>query len=540
MTEAPEIEAPVDWYKPGRQLQEAHESMALVRVIIGGRGVGKTVWDIVEAIGHSWHNAGAKILFLRKTETSQADSTSETMLDVFGNMGDLYQDTGASLFKSWNNGRSVRIPSRMAVQAFNEALPTWKTKSDRMHWLDTEGNRLCGFIEMRGLPNSGVSQSKLRGFECSLLIFVEADQIDQKDFALSFACLRWKGADPETCNEKGFIIDSGMILDTNPPSPTHWIAKMEQEQSEKPAHERQMQFWHISTHENEHNLPPNYIRDMILLPYARNPAMIERMLWGRYADAFDGSPVFYAFRSEYHEARNMGWPRGATLVVGMDVGTNNASVISAFNVYRGHLYWWTLREIVLTGSDTDRQAIELLKVLANEFPFWNTASDICPQTLFFCDPAARNSSFTVAGPTSSALKVLQSHGIFPGMKTGVHLQPSLAACNRLLQQNHIAATTATVENPDGSKTVWHFKIDTEKCPSLTTGMRGGYRYPSKDEPGYSNDQPLKGSLCDHVDHVCDSWRYSAINVLDIAKETYGTDMTPNVPAVANPEPKRRI
>lgn len=500
--ESGEVEQLQDWYRPGPSIQAAHDSAAFVRVLNGGRGTGKTFFDVMETVRHSWWNAGAKVLFLRKTETSQQDSTNETMSQVFEKMGDLYKDTGYSLFKSWNNGRSIRLPSLKAIEAFNEALPTWKTKSERLHWLDTEGTRLCGFAEMRGLPNSGVSQSKLRGFECSLLIFVEADQIERKDFELSFACLRWKGSDPDTCNEKGFIKDRGIILDTNPPSPSHWIAQLEKEEMEKPEHDRKMEFWHISTYENEHNLPPNYIQDTILLPYARNSAMIERMLWGRYADAFDGSPVFYAYRPEHHEATGLGWPRGATLVVGMDVGTNNVSIISAYKVYNGYLYWWALREVMLTGSDTDRQSIELLKVLAAEFPFWNSRSDICPQTLFFCDPAARNSSFTVAGPTSSALKVLQSHGIHPGMKTGVRLQPSIAACNRLLQQNHVVDTIATVDNPEGKKTVWHFKIDKEKCPLLARAMAGEYRYPSVGEVGFGNDEPLKGSLCNHADHPC--------------------------------------
>lgn len=495
-------EAPREWYACGESLTEFHQSDAFVRVLVGARGSGKTTGVTVEAIGHCWHNAGAKVMLLRKTETSQEDTTVATMGICFDAMGDLYKDTGNSLFKSWNNGRTFRIPSQKAVEEFNKAAPTWKTKGDRIQWMESEGNRLCGFIESRGLPSGGVSQSKLRGFECSMMVHIEADQIERKDFELSFACLRWKGSDPATCDDKGFIIDRSIIVDTNPPSPSHWIAKLEQEESEKPEHERKMRFWHISTYENEHNLPPNYIQDTILLPYARNSAMIERMLWGRYADAFDGSPVFYAYRPEHHEAQGLGWPRGATLVVGMDVGTNNASVISAFKVHNGHLYWWCLREIVLTGSDTDRQAIELLKVLANEFPFWNHNSDVCPQTLFFCDPAARNSSFTVAGPTSSALKVLQSHGIHPGMKTGVHLQPSIAACNRLMQQNHIASTTATVTNPDGTKTVWHFKIDTDKCPILKRAFSGEARYPSIGESGYGNDQPLKGSLCNHVDHVC--------------------------------------
>ena len=64
----------------------------------------------------------------------------------------------------------------------------------------------------------------------------------------------------------------------------------------------------------------------------------------------------------------MPWLSGATMVVSMDVGTNNFSCISALKVHKGWTYYHTLREIFLTESDTDRQCLELLRVLANEFP----------------------------------------------------------------------------------------------------------------------------------------------------------------------------
>jgi len=277
--------------------------------------------------------------------------------------------------------------------------------------------------------------------------------------------------------------------------------------------------------------------DRIVAKYGPNSPFTRSALHGEFIEIFEGEPVYYAYNKEVHEYAHLDWPRGAMLVVGMDVGTMNASVISAAKVdAAGRLHLWIMREIVLTGSDTDRQCVELLKVLANEFPFWNKETPICPQTLFFCDPAARNSAFTSRGPNSSALKVIQSHGIHPGMKTAVHLQPSIATVNRLLQQNYV------IESLDAAKrkTVWQFRIDVTKCPMLARAMCAEYRYPVPGQPGYGNDLPLKGPLCGNVDHVCDAARYLCVNVLDIATEHHTTNMTTRYPAPTDVEPKRTI
>lgn len=510
-----------------KSIREFLNDGTFVRVLIGGRGSGKTIGLAEDIVAHIWQNAGAKAIVARETELSQEDSSIDTFWRYFEMLDSaIYQTSGLGLFKAWNNGRTFRLPSRLAVERMQ------KECKGMDKWIEEHGDRLCGYIHFRGLPQA--EKGKFRGMECSYLALVEADQIAQKQFALSMACLRWKGTDPTSCDEKGFIRDRCVVLDSNPPGTTHWIAQMEEEEAKKPEAERSMKFWHIGTRENEHNLPENYIRDTILTPYANNPAMIQRMLHGQYADAFDGKAVFYAYSMANHEVTGLKWPSGARMVTGMDVGTNNYSVICAHKIHKNHAYLWAMREIYLTESDTDRQCLELLKVLANEFPFWNQAGDICPEALFFSDPAARNSAFTKAGPTSSALRVMQSHGIFPGMKVAQHLQPTLAAVNRLFQQSH------TVRTNDGERTVWHFKIDVKGCPLLANALRGEYRYPAKDEPGYGNDQPLKGSLCNHADHKADGFRYCVINVLDIAQETHGPQMTSKQPAASNPEPARTI
>lgn len=537
-------EAEMEWYRPSRTLETFHQSQAFVRMLIGGRGAGKTASVAVEAIRHCWDNAGAKVIFARKTETSQVGSTIDTLMWCFNQMGPWYSPAGHGLFRSWNDGLTFRIPSRLALEKLREASET-RTGQDLRTWVEQEGKRYCGEIQMKGLPHVSAGDSKLRGMECSMMVFIEGDQIERRAFDLSFACLRWKGADRTMCDRLGFIRDRSIILDTNPPSESHWIAQLEKTEWEKPERDRRMEYWHLRTDENAHNLPPNYIRDTIMLPYEGNPAMIERMRFGRYADAFDGKPVYYAYQRGRHEydgerdpvtmrPKRMPWPNGATLICSMDVGTNNASIVSAYKASQGHLHWWTMREVIQTESDTDRQCLEVLQVLANEFPFWNTGTAVCPQTLFYCDPAARNSAFTKAGPTSSALKVMHSHGIMPGMKLSAHLQPTFAAVNRLLQQKH------EIKTPTGTAPVWHFRIDVNRCPTLARGLRGAYRYPTKLEPGYGSDQPLKGSLCDHVDHPMDALRYGIINVLDIATEDHQGGQRSNQPETGNPEPNRAI
>lgn len=494
------------FYRPGPSIQAFHDSSAFVRILIGGRGASKTFAVLTEALRHLWQNAGGKALFLRKTEISQADSTIESMLQYFSELDeDLYSETEDSLFKMWNGGRSVRVPSEQAVKRYaSYKRAGLATKGERKAWLESEGTKWCGFIEMRGLPNTGTTQSKLRGFECSFLALVEADQMERSDFALSLACLRWKGADPETCDENGFITDTCVTVDTNPPSPSHWIAKMEEEESAKPENERRMEFWHISTYENEHNLPKDYIANNILLPYAGNEAMIQRMLWGKYADAFSGQPVYYAYSSKSHKCKELGWPRGALLVCGLDVGVMNASCIAAVREdAKKRLHIWLMREIILTGSDTERQAVALLNVLAEEFPWWNQQNDVCPGFLFFCDPAARNSSFTDnRKPTSSALSVLNSHGIMAGYTIGLGLQPSIAVVNRLLQDYHTVEMKNPVTGEMETKTVWHFRISEAGCPSLCNALAGAYRYAEIGENQHGKDEPMKGPVVGGIDHVC--------------------------------------
>lgn len=278
--------------------------------------------------------------------------------------------------------------------------------------------------------------------------------------------------------------------------------------------------------------------------YGANSPFTRSSLYGEFIEIYDGSPVYYAYNMAAHEQEELPWLYGATIVIGLDAGTRNASVIAGvIKDKNGHTFIYVYREIFLTGSDTDRQAVELLRVLAEEFPFWNSQSPACPNFLFFCDPAFKSSSFTKRGSGSSPMAVLHSHKIYPGYKHGLHLQPSIAVINRVLQQHHMVEVVDFKTQERSWNPVWHFQINKNACPMLADGFRGRLRYPAEGEAGYSkdNDAPLKGDMVQSVDHPHDALRYLVNGVMAIAEENHRESETAKYPAPSiDVEPKRMI
>lgn len=500
----------------GKSAKEFLKSKAFIRVLCGGRGAGKTRVLAEDVTRHLWRNAGAKAIIARETEVSQADSSIDTFAALFETLGNAYSPE-CGLFKSWNNGRTFRLPSRLAIERMEQECASFN-ESQVANWIAVNADRLCGFIDFRGLPDA--EKGKFRGMECSYLALVEADQIVKRQFDLGLACLRWKGVDPATCDERGFIKDRSVVLDTNPPGTKHWIAQMEAEENAKPAAERQMRFWHISTDENAHNLPENYIRDQIMLPYAKNPAMIQRMRYGQYADAFDGSPVFYNYDQTLHVGYDLPWITGAYLVRGWDFGTCNAVVWLMYWEHEQMEYLHALHEQYLEGSDTDRQAGLAIKTTDSEFPFWNNRT-ICSGLMDYCDPAGNNSNFGVSRnlkgeKIGSCVQILNTHGIRPGTmlwQRGVQIGVTLI--NRFLAKRDARGQAC-------------FKIDAKHCPHLHAAFSGGYRYPQAGEPGFGHDEPLKGEHKGIMDysHPADAFRYPALNTLKLLKHEYQATKDP--------------
>lgn len=472
-----------DWYKPGKSIQQFHASKARTRVLVGARGSGKTTAWVVEMLGHLWHNPGGKAYVLRKTEKSNQESSQETFELCLQQCGSAYVDTGTSLFKKIEGGRFYRIPSAKAVELYNLFLATGPNKTHILQWLETVGSRYCSHVHFSGVPDPTKRDTRFRGYECSMLVFVEADQLLKEDLDMASFCLRWKGADGQ------FIQDTCCVLDTNPPGTKHWIAMMELEAD--PGDD--IEFWHIPMEENAHNLPPNYVEDARRL-YKDNPPMFKRMILGEYADAFEGARVFWAF-SESHAYEDLPWPRGAYLIRSWDFGTDQAIVWSAYWNEGSTEYWWDMHEYLATQSDCEKQCRQAWAITNEVFPFWNDRT-VCSGIKDFCDPAGNAKT-----DKGRSVDVLRTHKIFPGWSNRHRsLQLTLAAYNRLLE----------TKDRKGRRV---YRIDKKSCPVLYSASLGGYRYPNVGEPGYGNGEPGKGPTFGSFDHVSDASRYGKINCL---------------------------
>lgn len=510
--------APEDWYKPGRSIQQFHDSGARIRALIGARGSGKTWGVAMEVVRHGWHTPGGKVYILRKTEKSQDNSTLDTFRNLFMRMGDLYKQVGdVSLFKVYNNGSAFRIPSADAVERWNQFLATGPGKMEIMTWLKGDGDRYCSHVHFAGVPDASKRATRFRGMECSMLVFVEADELDEADWVLAQACVRWKDAYGKD------IKTGGSILDSNPPGKSHWIAKMEK--AAETVKDNRIQFWHIPTEQNAHNLPPGYVDDL-KFTYRNNPAGYSKMVLGEYADSYDGTPVYFAFSAEKHVFDNLPWPAGAYLIRSFDFGTSNAVVWSAYfrRIFKPKKpedqmivaeYWWDLHELYEENSDTERQCRRVIEITAQKFPFWNDRS-ICAGVIEWCDPAGNAKK-----STGQDVEILRSHGFRPGFKyKNRGLQVTFAIVNRLLE----------AQDPDGN---YCYRIDRTHCERLYAGLQGAYRYPSVGEPGYGLDAPLKGAAGGNFDHICDAQRYGVINSLNLAN--VGNEVAaPRAGALAHP------
>jgi hypothetical protein len=493
-----------EWYKPGKSLREFHASKARTRVIIGGRGSGKTTSIAVEATGHCFHNAGARVYALRKTEESNIDTTLETFEQVFANLGSAYVETDISLFRKYRSGSRYRLPSRRAILMYEHFLQTNPTKGEIKSWIEGIGTRYCSHLLFSGVPSVQYRASRFRGFECSMMVFVEADQFEEEDLDLAIACLRWKGADAEICDDRGFIKDTCIILDTNPPGTDHWIAQMEEEAFRNK--DTTIHFWHIHTDENKENLPPGYV-EHLKKQYARKPAMYSRMVEGKYADAFDGDPVLWGFQIE-HAYEHLHFPKNAYLVRGWDFGTTHAVIWSAYWLENNMEYWWDLYEYFATHSDVDRQCEKALEITNVVFPFWNDRF-LCSGVLDFCDAAGDQKK-----DTGKSIDVLNTYRIYPGFSR-MNMATSLAVYNRLLQKTDLKGRLT-------------YRIDRKACPMLYTASLGGYRYPVRGEPGFNSGKPLKGEAGGNYDHIADAARYAKMNCLKLIRQELAVDKKPSI------------
>lgn len=496
-----------EWYKPPKSISEFHSSNASVRFLLGGRGSSKTTSSAMEASRHGHHVTGGRIICLRKTTESQSWTSVPTFNEVHDLNGLEESSDDMGLFRKWDGGLKVRIPSQIALEKFHDFLKRGPKKSEIQSWVRTVGSKFCSFIEFTGIKDAQISEKTLRGLECTMLILIEADQLTRADFDMALQCLRKKDAYDQ------HVKDKCCIVETNPPGPSHWIAQLEEEKI-KHGKYPDYAFWHLRTADNAHNLDPgdpnsdpprlSYL-ETLKRSYEGNPSMYARMVEGQYSEAHPGNPVFYRFNLALHKKPDLPWIKGGYLIRTWDFGVFNAVCWAEYfnRTINGKLYEYIhfMAEQYLEGSDIERQAEEAIKLTEEMFPFWNER-DICSGVKDYADPTGQART---GHSQKSYFQVLHTRGIAPGFRY-IDNAPSIAIVNRALGE----------VDPEGNPMI---VIDENACPLIVAAFSGKYRYPAKGEAGYGMDNaaPVKGDACDNIDHIADVARYTLHNCLKLLK-----------------------
>lgn len=180
-------------------------------------------------------------------------------------------------------------------------------------------------------------------------------------------------------------------------------------------------------------------------------------------DSYAGLPVYSDFQEKLHGSKTRLLPEsGLPLLRGWDFGLTPACVVAQLQGEKLVILW----EMVETNMGAARFVPKAMQGCKLEFPEWG---DVTRDWRDYADPSGVALKDTDMG---SCFKILAGAGlkITPG---AMSWEPRRSSVEHFLLRH-------SKEGPG-------LRIDMEKCPVLTRGFKGGYRYPEKAE----EIEPLK-------------------------------------------------
>ena len=225
-------------------------------------------------------------------------------------------------------------------------------------------------------------------------------------------------------------------------------------------------------------LPDGYYDN---LAEGKSEDWVDVYINAKFGKSLSGQPVFRAFDSDIHVAKNpLNYIKSTThpLIIGMDFGLTPATTISQVDTFGRFL---TYADLTSDGMGTLRFVREKLKpLLANKFPGM--------PVLVIGDPAGQQRAQT---DERSVFDILRQEGfrVIPAKSNSVVAR--LSAVDSLLTRM-----------ADGKPAML---ID-PGCRDLINALRGGYRYKIKNN-GDTDDKPEKNGYS----HIADAFQYACLH-----------------------------
>lgn len=270
-----------------------------------------------------------------------------------------------------------------------------------------------------------------------------------------------------------------MIL-LNPPDDDHWIVEHFQPNGEgKPALLKDHELFQSTSFDNQANLPPGYI-DELLAMYS--PEMAQRLVYGKVGKIHKGNPVYGQFKDNAERyIKEIQYDPSLPIIRGWDFGYNRPACV--FLQMRNKQVR-ILGEVLGKKMDLEQFATEVVFPYQKEI--FKKDKDANPVFIDFCDP--RGADKSDKGKTS--IEILNSLFVFPVYKRTT-IDEGLRAVRKCLD---------TVDIESGFP---NYLIH-PRCKVIIEGNRGGYRR----EEGL--ELPEKDG---YYEHLQDAKRYAILFLL---------------------------
>lgn len=442
-------------YVAPRTVARFMASRALVRLIIGPFGSGKSTGSIME------------LLIKAQQQEPARDGIRRTKFAVIRNTYRELMDTAKETFESW-------IPHEIREWIAGESLFVVKFN-------DVE----CIFL-FRALDTPD-DVRKLLSLDLTGAWVNEAKQVPK---AVLDGLTGRIGRYPNSPAD-GYCTWSGIIMDTNPPDVDHWIYKVfEEHKLIKEEDRSEYQVFHQPSGlapdaENIENLlqglrtkdgrPLYYARMMV----GKSQEWINVFVHGRYGFISDAKPVYPEYTDEVHTVLfDLPWIFGAPLHLGMDFGLTPALVVG--QRVPGIMQWQIIDEITSEDMGANRFAQHAVQYLKSTYPGARMHG--------WGDPSGDRRG---EADEVTAFSVIQAAGlpIYPA-PTNDPLRRREAVAGPLLQLG-MTGKPSLIVSP--------------KCITLRKGMNGGYHYARIQVSGDErfHDVPAKT----FHSHVCEALQY---------------------------------
>jgi hypothetical protein len=275
---------------------------------------------------------------------------------------------------------------------------------------------------------------------------------------------------------------------TNPPYEGHWIDKKSKESEKEMALGELTRYGDLIVRsgiiDNLDVMGQEYY-DALKEEFKNDPVGYAMMIEGKNGILIEGTPVYGKhFRSDLHCSEDIGYHPFQPLLVGFDFGYLRPAVVFAqedgdcFNI---------LGELCPENKTAEELGELALDYIAKEF------SALQAPVHYFGDHAGIQR--TDKGDTT--IERLANIGI-PVLSQRLEIDSSLNTVRNLL--------STMMGDPIRPRLM----IRSDRCPTLTQAMSGGYYYKMRN--GMLEPKPFK-TVDNHMDDVCDALRYLLANVV---------------------------